>query len=245
MSGSTALLVVLGVVGYLLLRHCCHRTSFRWDALEWQQNLFESTAVGLGLFGACRLVSPLGRYAANAVGLPAERVAAFAGDKFPVPFAASVIAALLLGLGGSLVANRRWPRDMAQALAVRHHGGSLRVLFLDAHLSQRTVMVTLNSRKVYVGWVFSPPSLRRPAHVVLFPTLSGARSSEDLSITWTTDYSPVYIDLMSRFKRAERPSTEPVHFQLVIPLDSIQSATYFDKDLYDRHFAPKPVAGTG
>jgi len=52
MGGSAALLVVLTVIGYVLLRHSCHRTSFRWQALEWQQNLFESTATGLLFFGA-------------------------------------------------------------------------------------------------------------------------------------------------------------------------------------------------
>lgn len=32
MSGGTALLAILSVVGYVLLKHCCHGTSFRWDA---------------------------------------------------------------------------------------------------------------------------------------------------------------------------------------------------------------------
>lgn len=237
MSGGAALLAVLSVIGYVLLKHCCHRTSFRWDALEWQQNIFESTSLGLALFGACRLLSPVVEWAQTRVGLRLEVVGSFLDARLAFPFVGSIVASFLLGLVLAGLANLRWPRDRAHALATVHHGGSLRALLLDAHLSQRAVMLTLASRKVYVGWVFVPPPLRKLAHVVLFPTLSGYRSTDNLAITWTTDYSPAYLDLMARSQKGEALRTEPGHFQLVIPLESVTSATYFDKELYDRHFA--------
>lgn len=157
-----------------------------------------------------------------------------------MPFAGSVVSALVLGVFLSAVANLVWSKDSALGLAVRHYGGSLRSLLHDAHLDKRPVMLTLSSRKVYVGWVFTPPVLREPAHVVLFPTLSGARSVGDLEIRWSTDYSPAYRDLTARMEKGELLATRPEHFQLVIPLDSIASATYFDRELYDRHFVRKP-----
>ena len=47
---------------------------------------------------------------------------------------------------------------------------------------------------------------------------------------------------MVRQENKEELETEPSHFQLVLPLDAVTSATYFDRDIYDRHFAPHPSA---
>lgn len=77
------------------------------------------------------------------------------------------------------------------------------------------------------------------ALLLIFPTLSGYRNSADLSIKWTTDYAPVYLHLTAQASEGQVLKTEPAHFQLVLPLESVVSATYFDKDLYDRHFAPR------
>ena len=117
MSGSTALLVVLSIVGYLLLRHGCHRTRFRWDALEWQQNLFESTAVGLGLFASVRLASPLATALATRTGVPLAPAKTMLNTYLPLPFARSVIGALALGwvspssstVVGIEIGRLRWP----------------------------------------------------------------------------------------------------------------------------------------
>jgi hypothetical protein len=237
MTGA-ALLVVLSVVGYVLLRHCCHRSHYRWDALEWQQNIFESTAVGLALFGAASL---LGRFLlrASPISPGLNAVPEFLGASLPLPHSTSVVGAFTLGLSIAGIANRRWPPSRSFAIATKQHGGSLRALLLDAHSQNRPVMLTLESRKVYVGWVYIPPPLTKTSHVVILPTLSGFRDSANLAITWTTEYSPVYVDLMDRQAAGEVLETDLVHFQLVIPLDSIGSATYFDKDLYDRHFADR------
>ncbi len=236
MSGGAVLVVVLSVIGYVLLRHCCHKTSFRWDALEWQQNIFESTAAGLVLFGVTRLITPL-------VGSIPESLRPFF-QPIPnfldrEPFAGSIIASSLLGVLVAAIVNAIWSKERSLALATKHHGGSLRSLLMDAHIEKRAVMLTLNTRKVYVGWIYTPPQLRKPTYLVIFPTLSGYRSTDDLAIRWTTDYAPVYLDLTSQASRGQKLKTEPAHFQLVLPLESVSSATYFDKDLYDRHFAPR------
>ena len=237
MSDAAALLVVLSVVGYVLLHHCCHQTSLRWDSLEWQQNIFESTAVGLGLFGIFRILAPLLRYAdgrrIEVLVTPAQQLA----TSLHFAYADSVLGAGLTGLALSFVWNWRVPRKRAQAIAVRNHGGSLRSLLMNAHLKNRAVMLSLTTRKVYVGWVLGPAPLRRPSWLLLLPTLSGHRRSENLSIEWTSDYTPAYAEIRSRKRSGDNPGTDLSHFQLVLPLDSIASATYFDKAIYDRHFA--------
>lgn len=244
MSGAATLLAVLSVVGYVLLKHVCHLSRYRWDSLEWQQNLFESTAAGLFCFSAFRFIAPTAKAALSFAGYDVELLSSGINSALPVGYAGSVIGASVLGLLASLVANQIWPLSASLALSTTRHGGSLRSLLHEAHLSRRAVLLTLESRKVYVGWVYQPPTLKASSYVVLFPTRSGARQADDLRIKWTTDYAPVYRELLKR--RAEGPSSEASleHFQLVIPLDTVVTATYFDKDLYERHFAPTDEAGS-
>ncbi len=239
MNGSAALLAVLSVVGYVLLRHCWHWTKFRWDTIEWQQNVFESTAVGIALFGICRIAAPLIHRVQSALGLDPTAVPRYLQSHLALPFAGSVVEALLLGLALTGLANLWLTREKAQAHALTHHGGSLRGLLLEAHLAKRAVMLTLNTRKVYVGWVFTLPLLKRPTYVVLFPTLSGYRRADDLAVRWTTDYFPAYLDIMMRLQAGERLQSGPEHFQLVLPLESVTSATFFDDEVYNRHFAKR------
>lgn len=242
MSDAAALLAVLSVVGYVLLRHCCHQTSLRWDALEWQQNIFESTAVGLGLVGIFRSLVALLRYAGGPrvamIFTPAQELA----TSLHFAHVGSVLGAGLTGLALSVAWNCRVPKKRAQAIAVGHHGGSLRSLLMNAHLENRAVMLSLTTRKVYVGWVLGPAPLRRPSWLLLLPTLSGHRRSENMSIEWTSDYTPAYTEIRSRKRSGDKAGTDLSHFQLALPLDSIASATYFDKDIYDRHFAAQRVA---
>ncbi len=242
MNGGAALLAVLSVVGYVLLRHRCHLTKFRWDAIEWQQNVFESTAVGMALFSACRIAAPLGNRIQSALGLDPATVPRYLNRYLELPFSGSVVGALILGLALAGLTNLRLTRDRALALAIIRHGGSLRGLLLEAHLRGRAVMLTLNNRKVYIGWVFTPPVLKRPTFVVLFPTSSGYRSADDLTIRWTTNYVPAYFAARARLHNGESLQTAPEDFQLVLPLESVVSATNFDRDLYERHFAVRDSA---
>jgi hypothetical protein len=237
MSDLGAALVVFGVIGYVVLRHCCHRSRFRWDALEWQQNVFESTAAGLALFATARLAMPLVRLIAGNWRFVRVTVA-FLKAQFAFPYPGTVLLGTAIGFLVAVLTNLRWPPDRALDAAIRFHGGSLRILLHDANRTNRSVMLTLSNRKVYVGWVFTPPPIPEPSHVVLFPTLSGHRSNEKLQIEWTTNYSSAYEDIIERKSRGEKPATDLEHFQLVLPLDEVVSATYFDIDLYHRHFAP-------
>ena len=228
-------LLLFPVVGYLLLRHRCHRTSFRWDALEWQQNVFESTGVGLLLFAVARLGAPLYRLLPEAVGAPLEQVASFLNARLPIPYAAAAVGSILIGLLLAWAANRRWPPDRALELVVGQHGGRLRILLHAAHRTKHPVMLSLSNRKVYVGLVYVPPPLRKPSHVVLFPTLSGYRETDTLAVRWVTNYYNAYKKIV---EGGESGETALEGFQLVLPLDTIQSATYFDIDIYTKHFAP-------
>lgn len=259
MDSLASVLVVFGVLGYFILRHCCHRTSFRWDALEWQQNVFESTGFGLLLFGLARAAAPMAKaliyacsgpwsYAiADATVSPYAHLlasASSAGSIFhdylatavPFSFSGTLILGTAIGVGAAGIANLRWSRDRSLDLVVQHHGGKLRILLHRAQRSEQQVMLTLTNRKMYVGSVFIAPPLRKPSHVVIFPTASGYRDEATLEVRWVTDYADAY---QTAQDSARSPRIPPDHFQLVIPLDAILSATYFDRVIWDQHFDPQ------
>jgi hypothetical protein len=247
-SLATAL-VVFGVIGYLILRHFCYRTGFRWETLEWQQNVFESTGFGLLLFGLARLLGPP-VHSLTGASPATSQAQRYIAERLPFPFPGTVILGTLLGLLIAWGVNLIWPKDKALERVVINHGGRLRILLHDASKDDRPVMLTLTNRKVYVGAVAVPPPLREPSHVVIFPTVSGFRHEDNLEIEWTAKYSPAYVEIIKAFERGEDQRTDLQHFQLVIPLSAILSATYFDFEIWERHFEtkgknppPKPTAG--
>src|SRR5436305_1501196 len=91
--------LLLAVAGYLTLRHCCNRTKFRWAALDWEQNVFESAAMGALLFGIVRLAwtlpPPFDRIeAAERPFMPLMNAAAAAiHEALPFRFSGSLVAA--------------------------------------------------------------------------------------------------------------------------------------------------------
>jgi hypothetical protein len=85
---------------------------------------------------------------------------------------------------------------------------------------------------------FDPAYDRR--YLVLLPTMSGYRAESTHELTFTTDYTRVYQQLIeddeSRLVRGVDD------FQIVIPVAEVQSAGLFDWDAYGR-FNPPAAPG--
>ena len=247
--------LLLAVAGYLTLRHSANRTKFRWAALDWEQNVFESAAMGALLFGVVRVVwtmEPLFPWVAS-ITRPLVRaaasIAAVIHTALPFRFSGSLVAAYALGIGGGCVTNLWWRPAAEVRRAVRSHGGELRIFLHDAAQTGWPVSITMKNRKVYVGLVLVPPGLEEPCYVRLLPTLSGYRESQTLRLVFTTPYEHVYEDLQQRSKR-EPPTLDRNDFAIVLPLANIDSANRYDNDAYRRYFADdagaeaKPLAGS-
>lgn len=242
MDSLPAALLGFGTLGYLLLRHAVHRTRIRWDALEWQQNLFEATAVGLALFIVARLTGP-------SVHALIERHEPFGLHKYfaariPFPYWDSLLVGTAFGLLLAIASNWIWSEGDSIRIAVKEHGGQLRNLLHRAHRGYRLVLLSLESRKAYAGIVLGPPRLREPSHVVLLPVLSGYRDPQDMKLYWRTDYSKTYLEMAEKGS-TKAPENDPSSFELVIPLDTICSAAFFDLAIWNEHFAPDRRTGAG
>jgi hypothetical protein len=111
------------------------------------------------------------------------------------PIDSSGTGAVAFGLGLLLlfVANVFFHKKAAQDWAIHHYGSNLLRLLHTATKYEMLVSVTLDNRKVYVGFVITAPNLQSTdQYVQLLPVLSGYRDGNDLRLKFTTNYAQVY-----------------------------------------------------
>jgi hypothetical protein len=148
--------------------------------------------------------------------------------------AVACILAMLLGPGLAGLINfgfGNWYRERFLWSAVLKDEGE--TFLLDAVSLERTIMVSLSSGKIYVGYVLSTldPTIDRK-WLTLLPFMSGHRR-EDGTVHFTTSYDQVYQGMEADFQD---------DFHLVLPLDKVTSMSFFDPDAYKRFSLPNEVA---
>jgi hypothetical protein len=230
MGSVGPLLLLFSLAGGYAFLQVCHFTKYRWDALEWERNVFEAAVVGGGLFVAVRLAIP-----------PLERFPEFLAVRntiraaLPYPFAPSFAAALALAFVLAGLVNKAYPRQRAIRRAVRLHGGELLIVLQHAGRHKLPVSLTMKNRKVYVGYVLAPPSLRYP-YAKVIPTVTGYRDEATMNVTLDTPYWHVYADLERRKGTGEVIGLDMESFGIVLPIPQVCSANLFDEEVYARYF---------
>jgi len=112
----------------------------------------------------------------------------------------------------------------------------LAILFRDAMSREMAVEITLESRKFYIGYVTSfPMPDSKNKHVTLLPLLSGFRDKDTLRFNFTTNYFPAR--QLADFNAND--------LKVVVPVDNIASARFFDASVYQRTFAQTSPAPDG
>ena len=111
--------------------------------------------------------------------------------------------------------------------------GSLGRLFFDSATSGKPVLVSLKSKKVYVGVVntISEPNEKQGPNieVSINPLLSGYREKDNLRVLFTNDYSDL----------------ENVDTSVIFPLTEVAQASWFDMETHekvDNNRQPKPMS---
>jgi hypothetical protein len=96
----------------------------------------------------------------------------------------------------------------------------------------RLISITLSNRKWYVGYVAEAPSLNpNEKYFRILPLVSGYRDKDTLETLRTTFYEEV-------LKTAKSGD-----FVVTPPIADVQTANFFDPDLYDEHFSEDDDAG--
>ncbi|MEN4740389.1 hypothetical protein ABEH08_06240 [Pantoea agglomerans] len=111
--------------------------------------------------------------------------------------------------------------------------GSLGKLFFDSATSAKPVLVSLKSRKVYVGTVnmISEPNEKQGPNleVSINPIMSGYREKDNLRVLFSNDYSEL----------------GDVDTSVIFPLSEVAQASWFDMDTHqkvDNNREQKPVS---
>ncbi|MDX7720470.1 hypothetical protein SJR62_14430 [Aeromonas caviae] len=108
-------------------------------------------------------------------------------------------------------------------------------LLVYAASTRFPLVVTLSSRKVYIG-VLTMPALENGSveYIELLPIMSGFRDKDELTLHLTTNYHDHYSKrgLLSGIPMG--PNTLSINsFRVVIPAKEIESMSLFDKDTYN------------
>lgn len=156
---------------------------------------------------------------------------------------------------GSLVLDRAFPslRLSYERRALVRYGGPLEQLLSDAMAHGKPVIVTLKSRKVYVGFVeglpHADPASRR--YLKILPAFSGYRDLDSLRLSITQDYRP-FLQAINKISSAgdhqgegrrgntvkvtlDKASTQYLgeRFGTVLAWEEIESASMWIRELHE------------
>lgn len=144
----------------------------------------------------------------------------------------AVISLLLTVISGSIrkcyirADQNRWIATLARVAA----GDPLESMLILAASQHFPVLVTLESRKCYVGFASCPDFEQRTVdYIQVLPLLSGYRDKDDLTLHVTTNYEHYY-----RTQQSAISSVILEDFRKLIPVSDIRSISLFDSDTHHR-----------
>jgi len=228
MPWNLLLLPLLG--GFLFLRKC-HYTRIKFQRFDSNRLLLESAIVGLGLLIVARIAAVSLGFAFSRLPLPdSAAIRSGYSDLAPFPYLGTALLSCVLGWLSAAIANRFVDEPRAKELAVEQTGDSLLALLAEAIDVNSAVLLTLATRKVYIGYVNDLPNLETKfAYITLVPAMSGYRRDDTLELVLTTNYIALW--------RSREVDIE--EFLVVIPVENIKTASLFDYDIYRAHFSQK------
>jgi hypothetical protein len=218
-------LLLFPLVGgyYILIRFGYFRyIQYR---LESQRILLNSAFIGIILLVACFLLRAIVKYYCPSF-------IQYMGALMPIKevYFGTTSFTLLAAVVFTEVANIFIDRKKAIKKSLEKAGNELELLmsasFFDAHLLQ----FTMDSGKVYIGWVKELPKPFTTNYIRITPALSGYRN-ERKELVFTTQYLTVYASYIADGSVSDQNELKT---DLVIKVDKINSASYFDMEMYNR-----------
>jgi hypothetical protein len=148
----------------------------------------------------------------------------------PLGIVLTCFYALMIGVFAPAPLNLLFRQDRFLERAVQDN--DFERLIHNATANDSPLSVTIESQKVYVGYVAksADPSQARK-HIGLMPVMSGYRHA-DGRVEFTTFYSDVYEEI-ARGDVGRLSHLAIEDFEIVIPIDKIQSANMFDIVAYE------------
>ncbi|MGO2335542.1 hypothetical protein [Providencia sp.] len=155
----------------------------------------------------------------------------FADLKFAIFGLVSLFLAFSAGYLQRWWVNRDEDR-MIDALARAVNNDPLESMLIEASVRSFPVILTLSSRKIYVGLISCPKFEHGKAeYLQLLPLLSGYRDKDDLTVTITTNYRRHYIDsgIANGLGDTQLSLSD---FRTLIPKEEVEGISFFDANTY-------------
>ena len=212
------------VAGYYLLvrleylRYIQHR-------LDRQRLLFNSVLFGIFVL----LITFFIRSIAERLS-PHLVVAVYAYLPIKTKFFGTTSFSLLISILFVEVANLIIKREKAIRYAIKYIGDELQLLCKSSFTESRLLQFTLDTGKFYIGWVKELPLPYISNYVRIIPAFSGYRGTMR-ELIFTTQYLSVYY---SYIEEGSVESIDELNSDLVLTVDRIVSAAFFDIEMYER-----------
>jgi hypothetical protein len=251
-----AALLLLALVGGYIFASTWNFTKFKVLNQEGYRLYFRAAFYGVFLFiVAFEIRVFLSAYWSGWAALESlgrASVSEFTSDKtkpFPFDLAICSILAMFLAAPLAMILNfgfwkKKWALDAIGQNDVER-------ILQTAATTRQAISVTLDDRKVYVGFVLSTlePVVERKTLVIL-PLMSGYRTDRG-KIEFTTYYDWLYEEDDLKQPATRLGSTGNDHklldFEIVLPLERLHSINLFDLDIYKKFQehtpGPKPTPG--
>ncbi len=113
-------------------------------------------------------------------------------------------------------------------------------MLLDCANVYQPIMITTNSRKVYVGLVIDAEAIvhGKLDDIIIMPLLSGYREEESLKVIFTTNYYDVYNRFEIPSDKDDKEGRKNFYdelknmFSVVVPTSTIVNIRRFDQEIY-------------
>lgn len=110
-------------------------------------------------------------------------------------------------------------------------GNHLESFIFESAYDQKHIMLTLASRKTYVGQCLGDElTSGKVDHIAILPYISGYRNKDDLTFEHTTNYWAHYMN--QGIIDGSHKSLKPHDFRVIVPCSEIESYSFFDIDTY-------------
>ena len=235
-AATVSALLLLALAGGFLLAYLWPLTRYIALRLEGQQFVFMAVAFAVPLVILARLLL-LGAPHVFGKGFVSEVTSRWEAIIAPVDTDASTalatfFVAFVLGLALGLLLRVLFGGGWVSDLIIDRYGSGLEKFLYKYIRSPLLISVTLDKRKVYVGYPGLTP-MPNPRggdpenYFGLLPLLSGYRAQDSLQLRFTTDYTQAYEEVDAGM----HPDVSIDDFEIIIPLDRVVTVNPFSLEI--------------
>ncbi len=216
-------LLILPLIGGYFILSRCNLFKYKQQRLDKQRLVFDSILAGIIVF----ILTMLIRYLVD-VCFP--ELIPFIYNLFPfhMPFIGTALSSFVISIIFTFSINISTDEKSQLAKSIEKTGDELELMLLSSFTEANLLQFTLDTSKVYIGWVIELPIPLNTNYIRIIPAFSGFRTDRR-KLEITTHYLNVYDEII-------KSSEEEINLNpdLIIKLDRIVSVSYFDTDLYER-----------